>query len=398
MNILVINCGSSSIKFALLEADGTTNQPWLSGLLERIGEAESCLHLTTSANPRKATQAVAASDHREAFKHIFSALESCDANSGFQAIGHRVVHGGSVFSKATRIDESVISAVRDLIPLAPIHNPVNLLGIEICQARFPGLPQVAVFDTAFHQTLPDYAYRYAVPESWYADWGVRRYGFHGTAHQYLSEQASAFLGKPANLITLHLGNGASACAIRQGICIDTSMGFTPLEGLIMGTRCGDLDPAAAMLAARHLGVDQAEAVLLHNSGLKGLCGTNDLRNIVDQAESGTKASRLALETYCYRIRKYIGCYFAVLGTVDALVFSGGVGENSGVVRELVCRNLEGVGIRLDPARNQTPAAGSVAPIGATDSEMQVLVIRANEELAIARQAAMALAGRNSMQA
>jgi acetate kinase len=394
MQILVINCGSSSIKFAVLALSDTGELPVLSGLVERIGESGSRLTLTGSGSTGKTSSLVEARDHRQGFDLVFQALSDVDAASQIDAIGHRVVHGGTAFRSATSIDRDVIAAIRDLIPLAPLHNPVNLLGIEICRARFPDTPQIAVFDTAFHQTLPPHAYRYAVPESWFTQLGIRRYGFHGTAHQYLAEQSGRFLGRPVNLVTLHLGNGASACAIRQGQCIDTSMGFTPLEGLIMGSRCGDLDAAAALAAARKLGLDAAESDLQNRSGLKGLAGTNDVREILQRADGGDEACDLALQAYCYRIRKYLGSYYAALGTVDAVVFSGGVGENSAQVRQRVCGELEGLGIDLDPHRNDNMTSQAIQTISRDHSPVKILVIQANEELAIARQTQRALAGRN----
>ena len=390
MNILVINCGSSSIKFAVLELAGDCHRTLLSGLLERIGEPRGVLRLTLPEAAALPSEPVAAADHREAFAAVFAALGRHLTGVEPAAVGHRVVHGGTAFSRAARVDDAVIAAIRQLIPLARLHNPVNLLGIEICRAAYPHLPQVAVFDTAFHQTLPPHAYRYAIPAAWYRELGIRRYGFHGTAHQYLAERAQAHCGRPLNLITLHLGNGASACAIRQGRCVDTSMGFTPLEGLVMGTRSGDLDPAAALFAAGRMGIEKAETALLYDSGMQGLCGSNDLRDILGRAEAGDEAAQLAVEAYCHRVRKYLGAYYAVLGSVDALVFSGGVGENAVEIRRRVCEGLEGLGIRLDPAANAAPAATEVAELQAAGSPVRVLRIRANEELAIAFQTARLL--------
>lgn len=390
MNILVINCGSSSIKFAVLHLEGGSHRSVLTGLLERIGQGQGLLRL--SAMEALPPQAVAAADHREAFAAVFAALGRHLADVPLAAVGHRVVHGGTAFSEAALIDEGVIAAIRQLIPLARLHNPVNLLGIEICRAAFPQLPQVAVFDTAFHQTLPSHAYRYAVPADWYRDLGIRRYGFHGTAHQYLVEQAQAHCGRPLNLITLHLGNGASACAVRQGRCVDTSMGFTPLEGLVMGTRSGDLDPAAALFAAGRFGIERTETALLHDSGMQGLCGSNDLRDILQRAQAGDEPAQLALDLYCYRVRKYLGAYFAVLGSVDAVVFSGGVGENAAEVRVRICDGLDSLGLHLDRAVNLAPPDCGVAELQAAGSTVRVFRIRANEELAIARQTALVAGG------
>jgi acetate kinase len=304
-------------------------------------------------------------------------------------IGHRVVHGGERFRAPTRIDAGVVAAIRALIPLAPLHNPPNLLGIEVCLELFPRVPQVAVFDTAFHQTMPPHAYRYALPQSLYADHAVRRYGFHGTSHAYVAKRAAQYLGKPIdalNVITLHLGNGASATAIQNGRCVDTSMGMTPLEGLVMGTRCGDVDPALVFCIGRATGMGNTsiEALLNRESGLKGLCGANDMREVLKRRDAGDAQARLAFEVYCYRIRKYIGAYCAVLGRVDALVFTAGIGENAPAVRAQVCAGLEALGIRLDAARNSA-VSGETSEIQSRDSAVRLLVIRTNEELEIAEQ-------------
>ena len=390
MNVLVINCGSSSIKFAVVTPDGAQHPVLFSGVAERLGEAGARLILTAPGSAAAAPLALPGADHWAACAALFAALRQYRAEVSIAAVGHRVVHGGTAFAQPVMIDDGVVAAIRGLIPLAPLHNPLNLLGIEICREVFPDLPQVAVFDTAFHQTLPPHAYRYAVPSAWYRDWGIRRYGFHGTAHRYLAERAQAWCGRPLNLITLHLGNGASACAIRQGVCVDTSMGYTPLEGLIMGSRSGDLDPAVVLLAARRLGIERAEQALLQDSGMRGLCGSSDLRDILQRAEEGEEAAALAVVAYCQRVRKYLGAFYAVLGTVDAVVFSGGVGENAAAVRWRVCEGLEELGIRLDAAANASPK-GEVAPLHSAASRVQVLRIRANEELAIARSTALLVA-------
>ncbi|MEX2208279.1 MAG: acetate kinase [Myxococcota bacterium] len=338
-----------------------------SGLLERIGEEG------------------AARDLPEAFRHIDVSLRGCGAPG---AIGHRVVHGGERFREPTLVDAGVCRAIGELARLAPLHNPANLLGIEACLEAYPGVPQVAVFDTAFHHTLAPRAFRYAVPEDWYR-LGVRRYGFHGTSHGYVAERAAALLGRPLaslNLITLHLGNGASAAAIENGRCVDTSMGFTPLEGLVMGSRSGDLDPAVPLFVQRAQGLsaDALEATLNQESGLRGLCGTNDVREILARETRGDERARLALEIYAYRIRKCIGAYTAVLDRVDALVFTGGVGENAARVRELACAGLARLGIALDAQRNRE-GAGEACEIGSLGSPVRVLVVRTDEELQIARE-------------
>jgi acetate kinase len=367
---------------------------------------------------------VTAPDHRTAFAAIATAMRETGVMEDVarvDGIGHRVVHGGERFQAPTRIDADVVAAIRALIPLAPLHNPANLLGIEVCLESFLKVPQVAVFDTAFHQTMPPHAYRYALPHSLYTDHAVRRYGFHGTSHAYVAKRTAQHFGSSLdrlNLITLHLGNGASAAAIEGGRCIDTSMGMTPLEGLVMGTRCGDIDPALVFYIGRATGMDPAtvEALLNKESGLKGLCGANDMREVLKRMDAGDAPARLAFEVYCYRIRKYIGAYCAVLGRVDAIVFTAGVGENAPAVRAQVCADLTALGVRLDANRNAavrgaasetasaiTPTTGrtseanraSVSPRGprldpigeihSADSAVKLLVVRTNEELEIAEQ-------------
>lgn len=395
MKILVINCGSSSVKFGLFDL-AKTDTEIIGGQLEKIGEAASRLSYHVQATPGESgqhSQTLAAADHRQAFAAIFEVFRALLPDAALDAIGHRVVHGGESFDRATLIDAAVIERIRALNPLAPLHNPVNLLGIEICAEAFPGTPQVALFDTAFHQTLPPHAYRYAVPEPWYREQGIRRYGFHGTSHHYLTRKAADHLGRAADtlkLITLHLGNGASAAAIRHGRCIDTSMGFTPLEGLVMGSRSGDIDPMAAFEAAAVYGLDETRRALTEQSGLKGLCGINDLREILAREAAGDAAARLAVELYCYRIQKYVGAYFAILGGIDALVFSGGVGENSAAIRARVCAGLGCLGLVVDAQANAGAAEVlEIQPVGKTP---RILAIRTDEELEIARQTAALIGG------
>jgi acetate kinase len=387
--VLVVNCGSSSIKYQLLAM--STERRLAAGAVERIGEAGPRLrHRIRDGEEEE--HAVAARDHREAFGHVAEALRGAGAPGPGQApaaIGHRVVHGGERFHAPILLDAAACSALRELSPLAPVHNPANLVGIEICLAAFPEVPQVAVFDTAFHQTLPPRAFRYAVPEDWYRRFGVRRYGFHGVSHRYVAERAAAALGRPLaslSLITLHLGNGASAAAIEAGRCIDTSMGLTPLEGLVMGSRSGDLDPAVPLHLERVAGLapEEVDRALNQDSGLRGLCGTNDVREILAREAAGDEAARLALEIYAYRLRKYLGAYAAVLGRLDAVVFTGGVGENAPRVRELACAGLERLGLGLDPERNRS-ASGEACEIGREGLAARVLVVRTDEELQIARE-------------
>jgi acetate kinase len=399
MKVLVINSGSSSLKYRLFDtADGST---MVDGGIERIGEPGTALrHRWRSRTGRleDLARAIAASDHRAAFAAILAVVNETGVTDDIaqpDAIGHRVVHGGERFRTPTRIDADVVSAIRDLIPLAPLHNPANLLGIELCLELFPAVPQVAVFDTAFHQTMPARAYRYALPHSFYAEYHVRRYGFHGTSHAYVAKRAAAHLARPLGelkLITLHLGNGASAAAIEHGRCIDTSMGMTPLEGLVMGTRCGDLDPAIVFYLGRAAGLDNAalETLLGNESGLKGLCGANDMREVLRRMEAGVAPARLAFDVYCYRLRKYIGAYYAALGRPDAIVFTAGVGENAPAVRAGACAGLEALGIRLDADRNAA-AAGEVSVIHAGGSDVRLLVVRTNEEREIAEQTRAVLA-------
>jgi acetate kinase len=283
-----------------------------------------------------------------------------------------------------------------LIPLAPLHNPANLTGIEICRKTFPSVPQVAVFDTAFHQTMPSRAFRYAVPETWYNRHGIRRYGFHGSSHRYVASRAAGYLQRPVEelkLITLHLGNGASAAAIQYGRSIDTSMGFTPLEGLVMGTRCGDLDAAIPLHLENVLGqsADELEEALNRDSGLKGLCGSNDLREVLAGEQAGDERARLALDIYCYRIRKYIGAYFVALDGLDALIFTGGVGENAPLIRWRVCKGLDKLGIAIDPEANDR-ILEEISDIGCSGHSVRVLAVRTNEELQIARETLSVLTG------
>ena len=393
MKVAVFNSGSSSIKYELFDAYDFTML--VTGLIEQIGSASSRLKQRRprpdgSFDEQVHTKFVA--NHREAFDVIRTVNERDPLirdDSELLGVGHRVVHGGETFRGPALIDAGVLAAIRALVPLAPLHNPANLLGIEAAQKRFPGVPQVAVFDTAFHHTLPPAAYRYAVPQELYEKHLVRKYGFHGSSHAYVAKEAAKHLNRPLtdmNLITLHLGNGASAAAIQGGKSIDTSMGLTPLEGLVMGTRSGDIDPSLPFYLMRQTGMNpqEVEDLLNRKSGLKGVCDASDMREILERAGRGNDQAELALEMFCYRIRKYIGAYHAVLGRVDAIVFTGGIGENAAPVRERVCEGLEHIGIGVDAAKNSA-AGGSVAEIQRNGLPVKVLVIRTNEELEIARQ-------------
>jgi acetate kinase len=393
MKILVINSGSSSIKYEVFEASDLSIRS--SGLLERIGETES-RHTHHAYGPsgtvKETVRSGRVANHQEGFDFILSMPADASAIKSpgeLLGIGHRVVHGGEAFREPVLIDEKVMEAIRELIPLAPLHNPANLLGIEASRQVFPGVPQVAVFDTAFHQSIPPHAFMYALPYSLYALHHVRRYGFHGPSHLWVAKKAAAHLEEPLaalNLITLHLGNGASATAIRQGRSVDTSMGMTPLEGLVMGTRCGDLDPAVPfyLRKATRMPEGDLEALLNKGSGLKGICGANDMREILRMANSGEPLAQLALEVYCYRIKKYIGAYFAVLGRVDAVVFTGGIGENAAPVRRKCCQGLDALGITVDEGKNGK-ACKEVLEIQQDGAPVKVLAVRTNEEREIAEQ-------------
>jgi acetate kinase len=316
--------------------------------------------------------------------------------AGLSGIGHRVVHGGETFTEPALVDGEVLEAIRRTEPLAPLHNPANLMGIRVALELFPAVPQVAVFDTSFHQSMPPRAFRYALPEEFYRRHHLRRYGFHGTSHNYVAKMAAAHLSRrleDLNLITLHLGNGASAAAIRGGRSVDTSMGLTPLEGLMMGTRSGDVDPALHFYLAREaaMELDDIEDLLYTKSGLLGVCGTNDMREVERLAGQGDEGAELALEMYCYRVKKYIGAYFAVLGRLDALVFTGGIGENSALVRRMSCQGLDALGITLDDYLNGSPLGG-VSAIHSDGGLVPVLVVRTDEELEIARQTLLLIRG------
>ncbi|NUR28104.1 MAG: acetate kinase [Catenulispora sp.] len=375
--VLVLNSGSSSIKYQLL--DMADRARLAVGGVERIGESAGTVP-----------------DHAAGMRVVLAELEGRLDRSALAAVGHRVVHGGDRFRGPTLITDEVCAAIKDLIPLAPLHNPANLTLIEVARRTFPDTPQVAVFDTAFHQTLPAPAHTYAVPAAWRDDLGVRRYGFHGTSHQHVSRRAAELLGRhpeEVNLIVLHLGNGASACAVREGRSVDTSMGMTPLEGLIMGTRSGDLDPAVTAYVTRRTGqsAEEIDRILNKASGMLALGGSNDMRDIDAAAAKGEADARLALDAYCYRIRKYIGSYLAVLGRVDAVVFTAGVGENSATVRAGAVAGLDHLGIAISPKRNNADSreARYISPYWA---ETAVLVVPTDEEIEIADQSLALVSG------
>jgi len=387
-HVLVINAGSSSLKYSLVDAEAGTAAG--SGLIERIGEPTGLVH---HRGPDGTTE-----DQREVRTHEDALRIALDAfathgpsldDVTIDAIGHRVVHGGDRFSAPCLIDDELVQTVESLVPLAPLHNPANLEGIEVARRLFPDAPHVAVFDTAFHQTLPPHVYTYAVPRDLAEEHHIRRYGFHGTSVQFVAGEAARMLGKPleeCRLIVLHLGNGASATAVDAGRSVETSMGFTPLEGLVMGTRSGDVDPALPALLHRQLGwtVDDVDRMLNRESGLKGLVGHNDFRELERLRAEGDEAAGLAFAVYCHRIRKYVGAYLAVLGEVDAIVFTGGVGEHGTEVRASSLSGLSRLGIEVDEERNRD---NDTMPrdVAADGSSVAVLVIATNEEWEIARQ-------------
>ncbi len=386
MKILVLNSGSSSIKFQLFRMED--EESICGGIIEQIGEELG--HVKFDYAGKSISKELKIDSHQEGIEILESLLIDSKVIKSFDeigAVGHRVVHGGEYFSKPVIIDKDVIKKIEEISSLAPLHNPVNLMGIKAIASLSPHIKQVAVFDTAFHQSIPKYAYTYALPYSFYRKNFVRRYGFHGTSHYYVSKMGAKVLNKSpedCNFITLHLGNGASACAVKNGKSVDTSMGLTPLEGLVMGTRSGDIDPAIIFYISRELGLEISELdnILNKKSGLKGICGTNDLREVEKRVKEGDKLAELALEIFCYRIKKYIGSYFAILGRVDAVIFTGGIGEHSKLVREKVCKNLfETFSMEIDPEKNSQNATF----INSNRSKVKLLVIPTNEELEIAKQ-------------
>jgi len=363
VRVLVLNSGSSSVKYQVVDSD--TGDRLVGGTVEEVG------------------------DHGVALADVVAAVDQL--GESIDAIGHRVVHGGELVSAPTLVDDALVAVIRSLVPLAPLHNPANLAGIEAARTQWPEVPQVAVFDTAFHRSLPPAAHRYAVPEAWFTDHGVRRYGFHGTSHDYVSERAAVVLGRPRtelDLIVAHLGNGASITAVQQGRSVETSMGLSPLEGLVMGTRSGDVDPAVIGHVAAASGRAEADVLadLNRSSGLLGLCGDSDMREIAARIDAGDAAAELAIDVFCHRVKKYVGAYVAVLGGCDALVFTAGIGEHSALVRARVCAGLDVFGIALDADRNDRSET-VISTDGATTT---VLVVPTDEEHAIAEQTARVL--------
>ena len=391
MNVLVINCGSSSLKFQLINSE--SEQVLAKGLCERIGIDGSLTYQPEGGEKVKSDKAMPT--HTEAIQFVIDALTDADTGvvkslSEIDAVGHRVVHGGEKFAKSVVITDEVKATIEECNDLAPLHNPANLIGINACEKLMPGTPMVAVFDTAFHQTMPDKAYMYGLPYEYYDKYKVRRYGFHGTSHSFVSKRAAELAGKPYDqlkTIVCHLGNGASICAVENGKSVDTSMGLTPLEGLVMGTRSGDIDPAILEFISKKEGLDIAGLMNMLNkkSGVFGLSNnlSSDFRDLEDGANSGNNEARIALEVFCYRVAKYVGSYAAAMNGVDVIAFTAGIGENSGTVRTNVAKYLGYLGIEINEDANKK--RGEEITISTPDSKVTVMVIPTNEELAIARE-------------
>ncbi len=389
MNILVLNCGSSSVKYQLIEVD---KKLFLAkGSIERIGMSGAVLtNIRADGDEIKISGDIL--DHTTAIEYILAVLLSKNhgvitSRAEIHAIGHRVVHGGETFTESVLINESVIKGIRDNFEIAPLHNPHNLSGIKACETHLVDIPQVAVFDTAFHHEMPPYAYIYGIPYSLYSQYKIRRYGFHGPSHAYVAQRAAELLRKDlkkTKLITCHLGNGCSISAIDKGISIDTSMGFTPLEGLLMGTRSGDIDTSIILyvMAKEGLNYSEANTLLNKHSGLQGISGvSSDMREVIKEMNEGNKKAKLAFDIFCYRVKKYVGSYIAALGGLDALVFTGGIGENSPDIRKAICENLECLGIEFDKSANSSKDKEKAITVA--KSPVTVFVIPTNEELMIA---------------
>lgn len=390
MKVLVINCGSSSLKYQVL--DMTNESLQAKGLVERIGMDGSVITHEKIGMDKVKTE-VPMKDHKDAIKQVLDAVQNEEygvvkSMDEIGAVGHRVVHAGEKFAESVLIDDAVIAALEECVELAPLHNPPNLLGIAACKDLMPNTPMVAVFDTAFHQTMPPEAYLYALPYEYYEKYGIRKYGFHGTSHKYVAQRAAAMLNVNINdlkLITCHLGNGASVSAIKHGRCIDTSMGFTPLEGLVMGTRCGDIDPAIVTYIRKKENLPQgvANEILNKKSGVLGISGvSSDFRDLEEAVAEGNERAALALRIFAKKVRFYIGAYIAEMNGVDAIVFTAGVGENDVNMRELICTDIGNLGIKLDLIKNKV--RGKETIVSTEDSKVKLLLIPTNEELMIAR--------------
>jgi len=390
MNVLVINCGSSSLKYQLINMNDES--VLAKGLVERIGIEGSVIKHETTGKEKVVIQEPMES-HKEAINLVLKSLVdpvygAVKALEEIDAIGHRVVHGGEKFAGSVKITDEVVNAMKECTDLAPLHNPPNIIGIEACKELLPNVPMVGIFDTAFHQTMPEVAFIYPLPYELYKELGIRRYGFHGTSHKYVAERVSAMTGKALEdlkIITCHLGNGASVTAIKGGESVDTSMGLTPLEGLVMGTRCGDIDPAiiAFLMNKKNMTIQEVDNLMNKKSGVLGISGvSSDFRDIEEEAEKGNKRAQLALDKFSYTVKKYIGSYAAAMGGVDVVVFTAGLGENSATARKDICEGLEFLGITIDDAKNNI--RGKEALISKDNGSVQVFVIPTNEELMIAR--------------
>ncbi len=393
MKILVINAGSSSLKYQLIDME--TEQVLAKGLCERIGIEGSKLNHTPDGGEKVVIEKNM-KDHSDAIRMVLEALTSAEhgvikSMDEISAVGHRVVHGGETFSGSVIIDADVKKALEDCIPLAPLHNPANLIGIAACEEAMPGVPQIGVFDTAFHQTMSKEAYMYAVPYEYYEKHKVRRYGFHGTSHKYVSLEAAKMLGKKPEelkMITCHMGNGSSITAVDGGKSVDTSMGFTPLAGVVMGTRCGDIDPAIVKFVAEqeNLSLEEVDNVLNKKSGVQGISGvSSDFRDLEAAQAEGNDRAKLALSMFVESVRRFVGSYMVKLGKVDSIIFTAGIGENTPVMRAAILRNLENFGIKIDDEKNKKAIRGAQMDISADDSNVRVLVIPTNEELMIAKE-------------
>lgn len=409
MNVLVLNAGSSSLRFQLIETDAErmrddSDVRHADGRLERVGSL-ALVTLHAAGQPRVRKE-VPLRDHAAAIDHLLrwlvspaSGIETLRSIHDIHAVGHRVVHGGQRFTESVRIDDAVLQRLDDCVDLAPLHMPGNLRGVRAVQQLLGEVPQVAVFDTAFHTSMPASAYLYAIPYHYYTRFKVRRYGFHGTSHRYVAFRYRKLTGKSkedTRIITLHLGNGCSACAIDRGRSVDTSMGFTPLEGLVMGTRSGDIDPSILQYLSYKEGLELSEldTMLTKHSGLLGISGlTSDMQELLqEESEHQDRRVTLALDMFCARVRKYIGSYFVQMGGADAIVFAGGIGENSPEIRERICRHLECIGLRLDPERNYGARRGEPTRISTEESTLAAWVIPTDEELLIARDTVRAIEG------
>lgn len=391
MKILVINTGSSSLKYQLMDME---NEAVLArGLCDRIGIDNSFIkHTRTGCDP--IVIEVDMTSHKAAIRQVIDVLTNGNTGvisdmSEIAAVGHRIVHGGEKFHESVIIDENVMAAIRECIDLAPLHNPPNIIGIEACMHIMPDTPMVAVFDTAFHQTIPQHAYLYALPYEMYEKHGIRKYGFHGTSHKYVAQRAAVMLARPLEelkLVTCHLGNGASVCAVEFGKSVDTSMGFTPLDGLVMGTRSGSVDPAVVkfLMENEKMTPKEIDEYLNKKSGVLGISGvSSDFRDLEEAFDAGNERARLAIRIFCYRVKQYIGSYAAVMNGLDAVVFTAGIGENNPLVRRIIMENMDFLGLRIDPEKNTV--RGREMDISAADAKVRTLVIPTNEELAIARE-------------